>query len=94
MPRSTFRGTRELLFVGEEERISIRNVDVVYADADSAYIRSGATPGERVILTALEAPFNVMPVRTDADAPVEADSDDESSDSDSEQVASAEEDGE
>jgi len=63
-PRHALHGSDQLLFVDSESRLRIRNVSIVRADADYAYISGGAEAGERVILTALESPINGMPVRT------------------------------
>jgi hypothetical protein len=84
VPRQVVRGSNELLFVDDENRIQIRSVDVIRSDADYAYVRGGIQAGERIVMTALETPFNGMAVRTESD---------EGSD-DTEQLASAEEDGE
>jgi len=67
VPRSIVRGSNELLFVDTDSRIRIREVEIIRSDADYAYIRGGASPGDRVIVTALETPFNGMAVRTGDD---------------------------
>ena len=64
VPRSIVRGSIELLFVDDNSKIRIREVEIIRSDADYAYIRAGAHPGDRVIVTALETPFNGMAVRT------------------------------
>ncbi|MDJ0748927.1 MAG: efflux RND transporter periplasmic adaptor subunit [Woeseiaceae bacterium] len=69
VPRAIVRGSDELVFVDNENKISIRKVRVVRGDADYIYIGDGAVPGERVVVTALETPVNGTPVRTtDVDA--------------------------
>lgn len=68
VPRSTLRGSDQLLFVDEDSRLRIRSVDIVRADAEHVYLRDDELTGERVILTALETPINGMKVRTTADA--------------------------
>ncbi len=67
VPRHALHGSNQLLFVDDESTLRIRNVSIVRADAEYAYIDGGAEPGERVILTAMESPINGMPVRTTAD---------------------------
>lgn len=64
VPRAIVRGSDELVFVDDDNKISIRKVRVVRGDADYIYIGDGAVPGERVIVTALETPVNGTPVRT------------------------------
>lgn len=68
VPRSTLRGSDQLLFVDEDSRLRIRSVDIVRADAEHVYLRDDELTGERVVLTALETPINGMKVRTTADA--------------------------
>ena len=69
VPRSALRGNNQLMFVDDDNRLRIRTVDVMRADTEFAYIRSGADVGERISLTAIEAPINGMLVRTEAKAP-------------------------
>jgi RND family efflux transporter MFP subunit len=67
VPRHALHGSDQLLFVDDENRLRIRSVSIVRADAEYAYISGGAEPGERVITTAIESPINGMPVRTTDD---------------------------
>lgn len=64
VPRAVVRGSNRLVFVDEDNKIRIREVDIARADANFVYVRDGAHAGERVVLTALEAPINGMAVRT------------------------------
>ncbi len=80
VPRGVVRGSNELLFVDENGKLEIRSVDIVRSDAEYSYIASGAQAGERIVVSALEAPIRGMTVRTraDADAPARiASTDDE-----------------
>ena len=65
VPRSVVRGSDELLFVDDDNTLRIRKVDIVRSDSQYIYIGSGARPGERISVTALETPVNGMNVRTD-----------------------------
>jgi RND family efflux transporter MFP subunit len=67
IPRAALRGNDQLVFVDDDNRLQIRKVDVLRADADYAYLRGGAVPGERISLTAIESPINGMRVRTGDD---------------------------
>lgn len=67
VPRHALHGSDQLLFVDDEDRLRIRSVSIVRADAEYAYISGGAEAGERVIITAIESPINGMPVRTTDD---------------------------
>jgi len=64
IPRMALRGADQVLVVDVENKIDIRSVEVVRSDAKFAYIGSGVTVGERITITALEAPTNGMSVRT------------------------------
>lgn len=69
VPRSTIRGSNQLIFVDADNRIRIREVDVFRFDADYAYLRDTDLIGERVVVTSLENPINGMLVRTTLDEP-------------------------
>jgi len=64
VPRSTIRGANELIFIDDDNRLEIRPVQLIRADAEHAYIGGGAAAGERIALSAIEAPSNGMLVRT------------------------------
>ena len=64
VPRSALRGADELVFVTDDNRIELRNVQILRTDSQYAYLSGGAAAGERISLTAIEAPINGMPVRT------------------------------
>ena len=70
VPRSALRGNNQLMFVDGDNRLQVRAVDVLRADADYAYLQGGAMPGERISVTAIESPINGMKVRT-ADTPAD-----------------------
>ena len=64
VPRHALRGSDELLFVDEDDKLRIGHVEVVRSDDSVAYVRHGVSTGDRVVLTSIESPFNGMPVRT------------------------------
>lgn len=64
LPRSALRGADELLFVDDDQTVKRRTVSIVRTDSDHVFIAGDVSPGERVILTAIESPVNGMPVRT------------------------------
>jgi len=70
VPRSAIRGNNQLMFIDADNRLQIKNVDIVRADAEYAYLRGGAMIGDRISTTALESPINGMKVRT-SDDPVD-----------------------
>ena len=67
VPRSAFRGNDRLLFIDSENRLEIRTVNVIRTDAEYGYVVAGADAGERIALTAIEAPINGMSVRVNGD---------------------------
>lgn len=67
VPRQALRGNRQLMFVDEESRLRIRDVEVLRADAEYAYLSDGAAAGERISLTAIESPVNGMRVRVEGE---------------------------
>lgn len=64
VPRSALRAASQLLIVDDDNRIRIRDVDVIRADARYAYIGAGVGTGERIAISAIETPMNGMYVRT------------------------------
>ena len=62
IPRSSLRGNGQLVFVDDESRIRVRDVDILRSDAEFAYISSESLVGERVSLTVIESPINGMKV--------------------------------
>ena len=64
VPRAVVRGSDQLIFVDDDNKIQVRSVDIARADADHVYVRGGAAAGDRVVVTALESPINGTPVRT------------------------------
>lgn len=64
VPRSAVRGNNQLMFVDDDNRLRIRNVDIVRTDAEYAYLQGGASVAERISVTTLETPINGMKVRT------------------------------
>lgn len=64
IPRSVVRGSNQVVFVDDDDKVRVRYVDIVRSDAQYVYLSAGAVPGERVVMTALESPINGMSVRT------------------------------
>ena len=77
VPRSALRGFDQLLFVDDENKIEIRSVEILRSDAQFAYLSGGAEAGERIAITAIEAPTNGMSVRTEEMLAEDAASEDE-----------------
>ena len=77
VPRTAVRGSDQLLFVDDENKIEIRSVDILRSDDKFAYLSGGAVAGERITVTAIDAPTNGMSVRTEESIEEDADSDEE-----------------
>lgn len=69
IPRAAIRGKNELMFIDQGNRLQIREVMILRADKEFAYIQQGITPGSRLSITAIESPVNGMKVRTTDDEP-------------------------
>ena len=69
VPRSVVRGSDELVFVDEDNKLRIRKVNIIRGDANFVYLGGGAEVGERVVVTSLETPINGMAVRVQGDEP-------------------------
>lgn len=67
VPRSALRGSDRLLFVDDENKIRIRTVSVVRADAQYAYVAGDDLLGKRIAITGIDTPLNGMLVRTTDD---------------------------
>jgi RND family efflux transporter MFP subunit len=76
VPRSALRGNNQLMFIDAENRLRIKQVDILHADAEYAYLPGSAMIHDRISITTLESPINGMKVRT-SDDPVETSDDDE-----------------
>jgi len=77
VPRSALRGSDQLLIVDDENKIEIRSVEILRSDAQFAYITGGVEAGDRIAITAIEAPTNGMSVRTEESLAEDAASEDE-----------------
>ena len=64
IPRAVVRGSDQVVFVDDDDKLLVRTVDIARSDANYLYVRGGAVVGERIVLTALESPINGMSVRT------------------------------
>ncbi len=64
IPRTALRGADQVLIVDRENKIAIRRVDVIRSDDRYAYVAGGVSAGDRITITAIEAPTNGMSVRT------------------------------
>lgn len=65
IPRTALRSNNQLILVDADNKLQIRNVDVMRADAEYAYLSGGALAGDRICLTTIESPLNGMKVRTE-----------------------------
>lgn len=74
VPRHAVRGSNQLMVVDGENRLRLRNVVIVRGDNQHAFIDGGLEPGERVIVSSLDAPVDGMPVRVENAAAATVDS--------------------
>ena len=71
IPRSALRGNGQLVVVNAENRLEIRDVDIIRTDNRFAYVRDGVVAGEQISLTVIENPVNGMRVRTGDEDPAD-----------------------
>jgi RND family efflux transporter MFP subunit len=72
LPRAALRNGRQVLVVDEDDRIRIRDVEVLRSDRQETFVRAGVRDGERICLSPLETVVDGMKVRTlavDAETP-------------------------
>ena len=62
VPRSVMRGKDELLVVDDQDRLRFRKVDILRLEPNRAIVNGGLDAGERVCLSAMDAPVDGMQV--------------------------------
>jgi RND family efflux transporter MFP subunit len=67
LPRTALHDGNTVWLVTNEETLAIREVTPVWRDEDTIVVKNGLTPGDRLITSALGAPIEGMPLRTDTD---------------------------
>ncbi|MEM7349558.1 MAG: efflux RND transporter periplasmic adaptor subunit [Acidobacteriota bacterium] len=73
LPRSALRGESQALVVDEEDRLRIRDVEVVRVDREMVVVGDGLLAGERVCVSPLDTVVDGMRVRTlDVEGPAAA----------------------
>jgi RND family efflux transporter MFP subunit len=72
VPRHALRGGNQLMVVGDDGRLHLRDVHVVRGDAQQVFVDAGLKLDERVIVSALDAPVEGMVVRIAGEDDVEA----------------------
>jgi hypothetical protein len=60
------RGTGSLLVVDAEDRMRLREVDVLRTEGDTVILADGLETGDRICLSVVDAVVDGMPVRTHA----------------------------
>ena len=63
IPRDGLRGADRVLVASEDNTLSIRTVSVALSDRDGAFLTSGIEPGENVIVSPVQAPFDGMAIQ-------------------------------
>lgn len=67
VPRAAFRDPDTVMVVGDDERLTLRDVEVVRAGRDEVVVRSGLESGERVCISPLDTVTDGMRVRSVAE---------------------------
>lgn len=69
VPRSALRRDDRVLVVDESDQVRIRRVEVIRSDREHSWLRSGVSPGERIVVSPLDLATDGMPVRVRGAAP-------------------------
>ncbi|MEM7582039.1 MAG: efflux RND transporter periplasmic adaptor subunit [Acidobacteriota bacterium] len=70
LPRAALRGEGQVLVVDDEQRLRLRDIEVVRIENDVAIVGAGLSDGERVCVSPLDVVVDGMPVQTmEVDAP-------------------------
>jgi hypothetical protein len=69
LPRYVVRLDGTVLTVTKDNTIKINTVDVMRADEDFVYISGGLPLDQKVVMSAMSAPYDGMPVRFTDDKP-------------------------
>lgn len=72
VPRAVVRGSNELIFVDNDNKLRIRGVRIIRSDSRYVYVDEGARVGDQVVTTALATPINGMSVRIAGDEAAES----------------------
>ena len=67
VPRTALRANNQLMLIDDDNKLQLRNVEVLRADGQWAYVSAGVTAGDRICLTTIESPLNGMLVRLDGE---------------------------
>ncbi len=67
VPRHALRGEDRVLIIGDENRITVRQVEILRTDGETVYVRGGVQAGERLCTTRLEIYSEQMLVRVAGD---------------------------
>ncbi len=63
LPREAFDSLSSVIVSDANKKLQIREIEVVRADADFVYVRSGLTKGDRIVLTSIPSPVKGMSLR-------------------------------
>ena len=66
IPRTSLHNDREIWVATEENRLSVRPVDIVWREESHVLVRDGFQPGELLIVSDLPVPADGMMIRKDA----------------------------
>ncbi|MEM9388124.1 MAG: efflux RND transporter periplasmic adaptor subunit [Pseudomonadota bacterium] len=69
IPRTLIRGNDQVIFVDADNKLRLRNLEILRTDSEYAYVLADQLQENRVLLTTLEAPLNGMLVRPNEDVP-------------------------
>lgn len=68
LPRVALRQSNQVYIADAEDRLEVRQVEVIRSTPESVYVRNSLEPGDRVVTTAIQAPVPGLALRVRDDA--------------------------
>lgn len=69
VPRAILQPNHSLLIANTDNKLEVRQVNVIRSTPEYAYVSSGIEPGEKIITTSIAAPIPGIALRTTTDEP-------------------------
>ena len=63
IPRTALRGDDRIWVATSDGKLKIRDIDILWRDAQTVLFRDGLEPGDRLIVSELATPIDGMPVQ-------------------------------
>ena len=71
IPRNAFRDLNSVLISNNSNKLYLRDLNIVRAEADYVYVEGGLDKGDRIVLTAIESPIQGMDLRISRESQIQ-----------------------